>query len=132
MDPYPPLIDTERLASQSTIDLTTVGRRSGRTTRIEIWWFRFDDRFLITGTPGRRDWLANIRADPNVIVHTSLGDYAGTAHEIVDLLFRQRFFESPQAHWYRTQSSLDALVASAPMVEVVLVQSSADPHGARP
>jgi hypothetical protein len=67
-----------------------------------------------------------------VIVHTRLGDYVGVAHEIFDLEYRQRFFESAQARWYRTQSSLDALVSSAPMVEVVLEQLSTDAHRARP
>jgi hypothetical protein len=67
-----------------------------------------------------------------VIVHTRLGDYPGVAHEIFDLAFRQRFFESPEAHWYRTQSSLDDLVSNAPMVEVVFEQQSMDAHRARP
>jgi hypothetical protein len=67
-----------------------------------------------------------------VIVHTRLGDYAGAAREILDLAYRQRFFESPQARWYRTQASLDALVSSAPMVEVVLEQLSTDAHRAGP
>jgi hypothetical protein len=67
-----------------------------------------------------------------VIIHTRLGDYVGVAHEILDLAYRQRFFESPQGRWYRNQSSLDALVSSAPMVEVVLEQLSTDAHRARP
>ena len=55
--------DTE-LAAYRTIDLTTVGRRSGRESRIEIWWFLVDGRFFITGTPGARDWYANVTFDP--------------------------------------------------------------------
>ena len=47
--------EVDHLASHRTIDLTTFGRRSGLPRRIEIWWFQVDDRFVITGTPGRRD-----------------------------------------------------------------------------
>ena len=108
------------MSSQRTVDLTTIGRRSGRPRRVEIWWFRFEERFIITGTPGRRDWLANVRANPAVIVHTRDGEFAGTAREIVDPAYRRRFFESGETHWYSTQSSLDELVADAPMVEIVL------------
>ena len=122
------------MSSQRTVDLTTIGRRSGRPRRVEIWWFRFEDRFIITGTPGRRDWLANIRVNPVVIVHTRFGEFAGTAREIVDPAYRRRFFESGETRWYSTQSSLDRLVADAPMVEIVLEPQSrpASEHRARP
>jgi hypothetical protein len=28
-----------------------------------------EGRFYITGTPGDRDWVANLRADPHLVVH---------------------------------------------------------------
>ena len=129
-NPYAASIDYARLASQRTVDLTTIGRQSERPRRIEIWWFRFEDRFIITGTPGRRDWLANIRANSSVIIHTRMGELAGTAREVLDLAFRRRFFESGESRWYSTQSGLDSLVAEAPMVEIVL-HSPNSPAGER-
>ncbi len=108
------------LARYRTIDFTTTGRRSGRPARIEIWWFHVDDRFIITGTPGRRDWLANVKADPCGIVQGPLGDHPGTAVEITDPDFRRRVFTDPEIGWYRTQSELERLVAEAPMIEIVL------------
>ncbi|HJR87163.1 MAG TPA: nitroreductase/quinone reductase family protein [Acidimicrobiia bacterium] len=108
------------MASQRTVDLTTIGRQSGRPRRIEIWWFWFEGRFIITGTPGRRDWLANIRANPAVTIHTRMGELAGIAHEVRDLAYRRRFFQADETRWYSTQSGLDSLVAEAPMVEIVL------------
>ena len=128
---YAASIDHARLASQRTVDLTTIGRHSGRPRRIEIWWFRFEGRFIITGTPGRRDWLANIRANPAVIVHTRMGELAGTAREIHDPAYRRRFFAAGEARWYSTQSGLDSLVAEAPMVEIVL-DSQSPPARERP
>lgn len=59
------------LARHRTIDLTTIGRRSGRPSRIEIWWFYIEGTFIITGTPGARDWYANVLADPNVSIHVA-------------------------------------------------------------
>jgi deazaflavin-dependent oxidoreductase (nitroreductase family) len=111
--------DLHRLAAQQTIDLTTFGRRSGLPRRIEIWWFRIDGRFIITGTPGRRDWLANVRARPEVIIHAAGQDIPARVRLIHDREFRRRVFADPAVCWHRTQSELDRLVAHAPMVEVL-------------
>lgn len=115
-----PLSDNESLASQQTIDITTRGRRTGRSRRIEIWWFRVDGRFIITGTPGRRDWLANLRADPHLTVHVGGQDISATATPVTDVSFRRKVFTQPQTSWYSSQSELDHLVATAPMVEIHL------------
>jgi len=65
---YRPAVENglvDRLAATRTIEITTLGRRSGRPARTEIWRFHFETRFLITGTPGPRDWLANLRTAPS-------------------------------------------------------------------
>lgn len=108
----------DRLAAIRTIDLTTIGRRSGRPQRIEIWWFHVDGRFLISGTPGPRDWLANVQADPSIVVHTPHGDFPGTARVVSDPEIRRRFFTHPDVGWYRSQEDLERLVATAPMIEI--------------
>ncbi len=116
-------LDTDllaRLARTRTIDVTTVGRRSGEPTRMEIWWFHVDGRFIISGTPGPRDWLANVRANPTVTVHTPHGDFPARVSEVDDHDFRRRFFTHPDVGWYRSQAELDRLVAQAPMIEVHL------------
>lgn len=112
--------DLEILASQQTIDITTTGRHSGRPRRIEIWWFLVDDRFVITGTPGRRDWVANLHADPHLTVHLHDRDLAATATPVTDVTFRRKVFTRPQTSWYASQAELDHLVATAPMVEIHL------------
>ena len=112
--------DLDRLASHLTIDLTTYGRRTGTARRIEIWWFRVGDRFVITGTPGRRDWLANVKADPHVIVHVDGLDIEASASVVADAGFRREVFTQPNTRWYTTQTQLDRLVATAPMIEIHL------------
>jgi deazaflavin-dependent oxidoreductase (nitroreductase family) len=113
-------VDTEALAAIRTIDLTTVGRWSGRPARIEIWWFRIDGRFIITGTPGRRDWYANVRANPAITVHAGGADYPGRAVPITDIERRRAVFTHPETSWYETQTELARLVSAAPMIEVTL------------
>lgn len=119
-----------RLARTRTIDLTTFGRRSGRPVRIEIWWFHIDGRFVVTGTPGPRHWLANVLTDPRVIVHTGHGDHPGTARAITDRSFRRRVFTDPATRWYSTQAPLEALVAGSPMIEIALAPASTARPGA--
>lgn len=114
----PSLPDIDILARTRTVDLTTIGRRSGMRHTVEIWWFHVENRFIITGTPGRRDWLANIRANPLVTISTRNGDFRGTAIEIDDEDFKRRVFTDPRIGWYRTQAEMDRLVGTAPMVEI--------------
>ena len=110
--------DRDTFAREMTVDITTYGRRSGLPRRIEIWWFRVEGRFIITGTPGRRDWMANLRADPRLVVHVNGHDIEATASLVHDAAFRRRVFTQPHTSWYRTQEQLEELVSIAPMVEV--------------
>ncbi len=108
----------DRLARHRTVDMTTIGRKSGEPRTIEIWWFRFEHRFIVTGTPGRRDWLANVRADPRVVIEVEDLRVEATALEVSDAEFRRRFFHSTDPRWYRTQAGLDRLVDEAPMISL--------------
>jgi deazaflavin-dependent oxidoreductase (nitroreductase family) len=112
--------DLEALASTRTIDLTTFGKRSGLPRRIEIWWFNVGGRFFITGTPGKRDWLANVLTDPRVIVHVNGLEIEATASLVVNEDSRIQVLTHPNTRWYSTQAELDELVRSSPMVEVHL------------
>lgn len=111
----------DELADDPTIDISTIGRRSGEPRRIEIWMLDVDGRFFITGTPGSRDWLANVRANPSLTVHlkrTAGLDLPATATPVSDNETRRAVIEHLSARWYRTQSPIDELVAAAPMIEV--------------
>ncbi len=104
-----------------TIDITTIGRRSGERRTIEIWFLAIDDRIFITGTPGPRDWYANLLADGSITLHLKesiRADLEATARPVNDEHTRRRVFEHPSAHWYRSQTDVDDLVTNAPMVEV--------------
>jgi len=70
------------------VDITTVGAKSGADRRIEIVFHQFDGKYYITGKPGiKRDWLANMIANPQFTLHLKDGvtaDVPAEAHEITD------------------------------------------------
>jgi deazaflavin-dependent oxidoreductase (nitroreductase family) len=114
---------TAELADDPTVDITTIGRRSRLPRRIEIWMMAVDGRFFLTGTPGTRDWMANLAADPTLIVHLKRHahiDLPARAELVDDPALRRTVLEHLNAEWYREQEPLDVLLADAPMVEVVL------------
>ena len=88
-----------------------------------------DGRFFITGTPGPRDWLANLQANPQLVIHLKRrahADLEARAAPVTDGPTRRQVLQHLSARWYRSQSPLDDLVATAPMVEVTFDGDSYD------
>lgn len=96
------------LHHSQVIDLTTTGRRTGRQRRIEIFLHDMDGLLFITGMPvadRTRDWLHNIDADPNVVVHLKqsvAADVPATARVITDPDERRPLIEAAAERWGRT------------------------------
>jgi deazaflavin-dependent oxidoreductase (nitroreductase family) len=112
----------DELDDDPTVDITTTGRSTGLPRRIEIWMLDVGGRFFITGTPGRRDWLANLNANPSLVVHLKRHghvDLAARATAVEDVATRRAVLEHLSAIWYRNQEPIEVLVDTAPMVEVV-------------
>lgn len=75
------------LETDRTIDITTTGRSSGVPRRVEIWFHNLDGVIYITGTPGTRDWYANLMADPSFTFHlkeSARVDLEATAIPVTD------------------------------------------------
>ena len=79
-----------RWASEPYVYVTTIGRRTGRPHRIEIWFAVQDGRlYLLSGGRERSDWVRNLQANRQVTVelggetHTGLTRVvrAGTAED---------------------------------------------------
>src|SRR3954466_14523275 len=69
-----------RWASEPYVYLTTIGRRTGRPHRIEIWFVAQDGRlYLLSGGRERADWVRNLQADPRVTVELGDETHAGMA-----------------------------------------------------
>ena len=104
-----------------TVDITTTGRTSGEPQRIEIWMLSVDGRLVIGGTPGPRDWLANVRANPHLVVHLKddvHADVAATAVEVTDPDERAAIWNAPATEWYRGQAPVAELIATSPTIVV--------------
>lgn len=58
------------LKTDLVIDITTTGRKTGKPRRLEIWFHNLDGELFLTGSPGKkRDWLANLIANPKFTFH---------------------------------------------------------------
>ncbi len=111
------------LEADGTIDITTIGAKSGLARRTEIWFLQLDGRTFITGTPGARSWYANLLANPRFIFHlkeSATCDLEAVAVPVLDEATRRWVFEQPHRwnDWYRSEASLADLVVGSPMVEV--------------
>jgi deazaflavin-dependent oxidoreductase (nitroreductase family) len=105
------------------IDITTIGRRTGRPRRIELVFHNLDGRIVISGIPfpGRtRAWIHNLEADPRITVHLkgpiARADLDGTARVITDPAERRELLAGVARNWGRTD--LEAMVADSPLIEV--------------
>jgi hypothetical protein len=114
-----------------TIDIVTIGAKSGLPRRTEIWFVNINGRIIICGTPNaeggkgprmRRDWLANLRANPEFtfcLKESVKAELPARAVEIVDVEDRRYLMSAPQTKWYRDEvDSVEDLVRGSPIVEV--------------
>jgi deazaflavin-dependent oxidoreductase (nitroreductase family) len=122
-------IGPDSSAAERTIDITTMGARSGLPRRIEIWLHHIDGRWYLSGMPVARSWYANLRANPKFVVHLKHGvtaDLPATAVP-VDEPTRRRVItavvnlqDQPQlAARVNRRQEPDEWLARSPLVEVV-------------
>jgi deazaflavin-dependent oxidoreductase (nitroreductase family) len=77
---------TTELDRHSVIDLTTVGRVSGRLHTIEIWFaHRNSTLYLLSGGGTQSDWVRNLIRTPEVRVRVGGRDYTGAGRIVTDL-----------------------------------------------
>ena len=108
-------LETDRI-----IDITTVGRMSGKQRRVEIWFHELDGAIYITGTPGCRDWYANLLAEPRFVFHLKESvevDIEALATPVICLGERRRVLGVITERVEAT-APLDDWVARSPLVEV--------------
>ena len=110
------------LQTDGLIDITTVGKKTGKSHTIEIAFHNFDDVIYISGLPGRRDWYANLLATPQFTFHLKQSlqaDIPAKAVPITDEATRRRILSKVVAKWNRP-AELETFVQSSPLVEVQL------------
>jgi deazaflavin-dependent oxidoreductase (nitroreductase family) len=113
----------DALQRDRTIDITTRGRKTGQLRRTEIWFHNIDGHLYITGTPGRRDWYANLLAHPEFTFHLKQSvhaDLPARAAPILDAAKRRAIITSIH-HKLAGDRDLEAWVKGSPLVVVDLL-----------
>src|SRR5438046_9865445 len=78
-----------------TINITKTCRHTGQPRRTEIWFHNVEGHWYITGTPGRRDWYANLLAHPEFTFHlkqSMRADLPARATPILEQASRRTIF----------------------------------------
>ena len=111
----------QALAKDRVIDMTTTGRASGQPRRKETWFHNIDGQVYLTGTPGKRDWYANMVANPAFTFHLKesvTADLAAQARPVTEPDERQRVMARILRNIGRPATELPAWVESSPLVAV--------------
>ena len=115
------------LSIDMVVDITTVGRRSGETRRIEIWCHLMDGQLFLAASPGPRSWYANLYANSDVKLHLKdevKADIDVSARPITNEAERRDVFTRLAAQSaFRQGQGLDveSWVAGSKLVELVPV-----------
>ena len=107
------------LDRQQTVEITTIGRRTGQPRRIETWRYRARGRYWLTGSPGSRDWYANLVAHPEFVLHLKDQDLQVRGRVVTDPHDRALVLGEivPGLDW---AGSLQSWIEASPLVEIEL------------
>ena len=114
----------EALETGDMIDITTIGRRSGNPTKTEIWYHRALGRYFITGSPGSRNWLANVKTNPKFTFHlkqSAQADLPATARVITDPAERREVMDAidkVRPYYGELPGGMEAMYEGGPLIEV--------------
>ena len=111
------------LNNDRIIDITTIGRKSGQPRRIEIWFHNLNGRIFITGLPGRRNWYANMLANPEITFHLKETIQADLAAKVIPITAAgpKREVLSGIVKKLDRGDDLEKWVAESPLVEVTFI-----------
>ena len=113
------------LSRGHTIDITTIGRKTGQPRQIETVFHNIDGRIVLSGLPGKRSWYANLLANPRFTFHLKgavKADLPATARAIVEPAERSAVMARVAQNWGRTD--LDVMLERSPLVEVTFDQAA--------
>jgi hypothetical protein len=110
----------QALEKDRVIDITTTGRTSGRPSRVEMWFHNLDGEIYISGSPGTRDWYANMLVNPDFTFHLKgsvTADLPARATPITDPDARRPIMARILSG-INSSGDLEAWVARSPLVAV--------------
>ena len=110
------------LAVDELIDITTIGRRSGKPRRIEIWFHFLNETIYLASRPAKRSWNANLLANPDFTFHFKQSlqrDVAAMARPITNPATKRTVFAQMREGELRmAHIDLEAWVAGSPLIQV--------------
>jgi deazaflavin-dependent oxidoreductase (nitroreductase family) len=86
--------DLEKVADQSTVELTTLGRKTGKPHTKPIW-FVYDQGhlYLQSGKEGKTDWYQNLKKNPQMTLKIGTVTANGKAKFLQDAKETERIHE---------------------------------------
>ena len=96
------------LQEDELIDITATGRKTGEPRKFEIMLRRHGGKYYIAGRPERKDWYANMVADPAITLHLKQSvqaDLPATAQAVQDPAERRHLFQ----HFFGDSGMIDDL-----------------------
>jgi deazaflavin-dependent oxidoreductase (nitroreductase family) len=122
-------ITPESSASDRTIDITTIGRRTGLPRRIEIFFYRAGGQVYLSSLPAQRSWYANLEHHPRFTFHLKhrvRADLPAIATPVTDQAERRAIFTEIVADLNQPSNpgrisqptSVDAWVHGSPLMRV--------------
>ncbi|MBI3757197.1 MAG: nitroreductase family deazaflavin-dependent oxidoreductase [Deltaproteobacteria bacterium] len=77
--------DLEKVASQSTVEITTTGRKSGKPHTMPIWFVYDQGHFYLqSGKGGKSDWYLNLKKNPQLSLKIDALTFSGKAKFVED------------------------------------------------
>ena len=113
--------DLEKVANQSTVEITTIGRKSGKLRTIPIWFVYDQGRFYIqSGQEGKSDWYQNLKKDPQIKLKIETFTFSGKAKFIEDEKETERIHGLFRSKYLRARLSylIGSQVGHGKVVEV--------------
>ena len=95
---------------QQFLYLTTVGWKTGRQHKIEIWFVAYADRYyIISERKEKAHWVQNIIHNPRIMFTVNSNSFEGAAR-IVDKHREQKLAEEVSGHMHTKYGWSDGLI----------------------
>ena len=110
------------LAVDELIDITTIGRNSGKPRRIEIWFHYLNETIYLASRPAKRSWNANLLANPNFTFHFKQSlqkDVNALATPVTNPTTKRNVFaQMREVELRMAHIDLEVWVAESPLIQV--------------
>ncbi len=104
------------LKNSFAIRIEHKGRRTGRVRVVEVtYYWNGSDQIILSGYPGRRDWVANMSSDPTVTIYTVEGNnwyqIPGQSRVIVSRSQRNHYILKYLDRWNRLPGNRRSIIS---------------------